>query len=77
MIETGKNCKKSFKPGDKVFGSAQGCFAERVVAQSNNVYLIPDGMNFEEAAGLFVTYPTSYAALVIRAKLQRGKFFFF
>lgn len=29
-------------------------------------------MSFEEAAGLSITYPTSYAALVIRAKLQKG-----
>ncbi|GBB86736.1 hypothetical protein RclHR1_13130002 [Rhizophagus clarus] len=73
IIKTGEKCKKSFKPGDKVFGSANGCFAERASAQSNNLYLIPDGMSFEEAAGLFLTYPTSYSALVIRAKLQKGE----
>ncbi|RIA84971.1 hypothetical protein C1645_782924 [Glomus cerebriforme] len=73
VIKTGAKCKKSFKPGDKVFGYAVGCFAERVSAQSNNVYLMPDGMSFEEAAGLSITYPTSYAALVIRAKLQKDE----
>ncbi|CAG8469375.1 5660_t:CDS:2 [Funneliformis caledonium] len=73
VIKTGKNCKKSFKPGDKVFGSAQGSFAERVAALSSDVYLIPDGLSFEEAAGLFVTFPTSYAALVIRAKLKKDE----
>ncbi|GET03306.1 NAD(P)-binding protein [Rhizophagus clarus] len=33
IIKTGEKCKKSFKPGDKVFGSANGCFAERASAQ--------------------------------------------
>jgi NADPH2:quinone reductase len=59
-----------------VFGNALGCFAELVLAQSNNVHLIPNGMSFEEAAGLSVTYPTSYAALVIRAKLQKGTVYY-
>ncbi|CAB4402780.1 unnamed protein product [Rhizophagus irregularis] len=73
VIKAGEKCKKSFKQGDKVFGGASGCFAERVSAQINNLHLIPDGMSFEEAAGLSITYPTSYAALVIRAKLQKGE----
>ena len=55
-----------------MFGFANGCFAERVSALSDNMFLIPDGMSFEEAAGLSITYPTSYSALVIRAKLQKG-----
>jgi NADPH2:quinone reductase len=53
-----------------VFGFANGCFAERVSALSDNMFLIPDGMSFEEAAGLSITY--RYSALVIRAKLQKG-----
>ena len=42
-----------------MFGSVNGCFAERVSAQSNNVYLVPDGLSFEEVAGLSITYPTT------------------
>ncbi|KJY02140.1 hypothetical protein TI39_contig129g00001 [Zymoseptoria brevis] len=35
--------------------------------------LAPDkGWNFADSAGLFVTMPTSYAALVDRAKIQKG-----
>lgn len=30
-------------------------------------------MSFNEAAGLFITYPTSYAALVLRGRIQAGE----
>ena len=33
---------------------------------------MPDGWSFEDAAGLFVTAPTSYAALVERAGVKKG-----
>ncbi|KAF8608812.1 NAD(P)-binding protein [Ceratobasidium sp. AG-I] len=62
-----------FKPGDKVFGSAQGAYAERVAAKWKSLHPIPAGFTFDEAAGLFVTWPTSYEALVGRAQLQPGE----
>ena len=34
---------------------------------------MPKGWSFDEAAGLFVTAPTSYGALVTRAKIQPGE----
>ncbi|KAF0343701.1 NADP-binding protein [Gigaspora margarita] len=61
------------KPGDKVFGCGQGCFAERIAVDIKNILPLPDGMSFEEASGLFVTCPTSYTALVVRAKLQKDE----
>jgi len=33
---------------------------------------VPDGWSFQEAAGLFVTAPTSYGALVVRAGIKAG-----
>jgi len=81
----------SFKPGDRVFGVAQGAFGERVIARQVDVLPLPDALSFDQGAGtckakksvpsyrlidlytgLFVTYPTSYEALVGRAKLQAG-----
>ncbi|KAG8680971.1 hypothetical protein FRC09_017846 [Ceratobasidium sp. 395] len=62
-----------FKPGDRVFGSAQGAYAERVAAKWQSLHPIPAGFGFEQAAGLFVTWPTSYEALVGRAQLQPGE----
>jgi NADPH2:quinone reductase len=34
---------------------------------------VPDGWSFADASGLFVTAPTSYAALVNRAKVKEGE----
>ncbi|KDN46199.1 hypothetical protein RSAG8_04426, partial [Rhizoctonia solani AG-8 WAC10335] len=62
-----------FKPGDRVFGSAQGTYAERIAAKWHSLHPIPNGFSFEQAAGLFVTWPTSYEALVGRAQLQPGE----
>ncbi|EGN99712.1 hypothetical protein SERLA73DRAFT_179859 [Serpula lacrymans var. lacrymans S7.3] len=63
----------SFKPGDRVFGSAQGCFAEKVAVQWEHVHLLPDNLTFDQSAGLFLTWPTSYEALVGRADLKPGE----
>ncbi|CAE6403645.1 unnamed protein product [Rhizoctonia solani] len=62
-----------FKSGDRVFGSAQGAYAERVTAKWQSLHPIPNGFSFDQAAGLFVTWPTSYEALVGRAQLQPGE----
>ncbi|KAK2463267.1 hypothetical protein APHAL10511_004922 [Amanita phalloides] len=62
-----------FKPGDRVFGAAQGSFAEKVAADWKQLLSLPDALDYDQGAGLFVTWPTSYEALVGRAKLQPGE----
>lgn len=62
-----------FQIGDHVFGSAQGSYAHKVCALETQLQPIPSGWNFLDAAGLFVTMPTSYAALFTRAHLQPGE----
>jgi NADPH:quinone reductase len=42
-----------FKRGDRVFGSAQGSLAERVVAKSDLVLPLPDTLSFDQGAGMF------------------------
>jgi len=66
-----KGC--SFKPGDRVFGAAQGAYAEKVAARWDRLVPLPANMSFEQGAGLFVTWPTSYEALVGRAELKPGE----
>jgi NADPH2:quinone reductase len=63
-----------YKVGDKVFGSAQGGYATLITATEERLRPIPKGWGFFEAAGLFVTAPTSYAALVQRAGVKKGIF---
>ncbi|KAG2186139.1 hypothetical protein INT43_002577 [Umbelopsis isabellina] len=67
-----KSTVPNFKVGDRVFGSGNA-YAEQVVVDAIKCIPIPSNLSFEEAAGLYVTYPTSYAALVLRAKLQPGE----
>ncbi|KAF9875831.1 zinc-binding dehydrogenase [Colletotrichum karsti] len=58
--------------GSRVFGATQGAFAEKCVAREKDILLIPDGWSYQEASGLFITAPTSYGALVVRAGIKAG-----
>ncbi|CAG1010109.1 alcohol dehydrogenase [Myxococcaceae bacterium] len=60
--------------GDRVLLSVPlGAFAERVVAPAKAVWKMPAQMSFEEGAAFPIVYPTSYAALVLRAQLRAGE----
>ncbi|EQB44537.1 zinc-binding dehydrogenase [Colletotrichum gloeosporioides Cg-14] len=64
--------KAKFPVGARVFGATQGAFAEKCVAREKELLPVPDGWSFQEAAGLFITAPTSYGALVVRAGIKSG-----
>ena len=60
--------------GDKVIVTTLGgAFAEKVVAEEKTTMPLPEGLNFEQAAGFAVTYGTSYHALTQSANLQAGE----
>ncbi|KAI9505874.1 hypothetical protein GGI25_001278 [Coemansia spiralis] len=62
-----------FKVGDRVFGSnVTGAYAEYIAVPSIQCFHIPSTLGFEQAAGMYITYPTSYAALVLRAQIKHG-----
>lgn len=62
-----------FKTGERVFGASQGAYATSVCAKDSELQRVPDNWDFESAAGLYLTGPTSYAALKLRANVQRGR----
>ncbi|CAG7850517.1 SubName: Full=Related to quinone reductase {ECO:0000313/EMBL:CCA67581.1} [Serendipita indica DSM 11827] len=62
-----------YKRGDRVFGAAQGSYADKVAANWNQLLPVPKSLTFRQAAGLFVTWPTSYEALTGRAQLKPGE----
>jgi NADPH:quinone reductase len=62
-----------FKAGDRVFGASQGAYATYILAKEDTLLPIPDSWSFEDAAGLYVTAPTAYGALVTRAHTQLGE----
>lgn len=62
-----------FQPGDRVFGAAQGAYAELISCPGASLHPVPKGWSFEDAAGMYITAPTAYAALVTRAKIHPGE----
>lgn len=67
------NPSPKFKPGDPVFGATQGAYSTHILAPESSLLPIPANWSFEDAAGLYVTAPTAYGALVTRAHTQPGE----
>ncbi len=60
--------------GDRVVANIDyGAARERVVAKAAQLVKIPDGLEFDRAAGLPVTYGTAYHGLKDRGALQSGE----
>jgi NADPH2:quinone reductase len=62
-----------FPAGTLVFGSAQGAFATHARARAAQLRRAPAGWTAAQAAGLFVTAPTAWAALAVRAGVRPGE----
>ena len=63
-----------WKIGDEVIHSGgSGSFCEEIVANEMAVLPKPPALSFEAAAGITITYLTSYHALVQRANIQPGE----
>lgn len=60
--------------GDSVIAmELVGAFAEKLVVEAAAVVPMPKGMDFATAAGISITYATSYYALKQRAQLRSGE----
>lgn len=60
--------------GDRVAGYARyGAARERLAIAAGRLVKLPEALDFDRAAGLCVTYGTSYYALKDRADLRRGE----
>ena len=65
---------KTVRKGDRVIAvPGWGGRVERLAVRADTLVPIPDAMSFEEAAGLIMTYGTSYYALKDRAGLKAGE----
>jgi len=63
-----------FDPGDRVMGwMGSGAARERVAIKVDRLVRLPDGLDFDRAAGLTVTYGTTVHALRDRAELKPGE----
>ena len=63
-----------FSPGDRVIGNiGWGAAREKVAVAADLLVAMPAGLDFDQAAGLTVTYGTTMHALRDRAKLKPGE----
>lgn len=53
-----------FETGDRVYGFADGCFAEFVCAKESELMPMPDGVSYDEAAAVPVAALTAFQGLV-------------
>jgi NADPH2:quinone reductase len=61
----------SLKPGDRVAGYMRyGAARERIAIAADRLAKVPPDLDFDRAAGLIVTYGTTYYALKTRAQLK-------
>ncbi len=62
-----------FKPGDAVFGSCRGAFAEYVCASESALAKKPDNVTFEQAASVPVAACTALQGLRDKGQIQPGQ----
>lgn len=62
------------KVGDRVMGYVgYGCAREKIAVPANRLAALPPDLPFERAAGLTITYGTTFHALRDRARLKSGE----
>ncbi|NIY70000.1 type I polyketide synthase [Streptomyces malaysiensis] len=62
-----------FAPGDRVVGVGTGALSSQVVGPVGNLWPIPAGITFAEAAGMPVAYCTVHYGLVYTARMRAGE----
>jgi NADPH:quinone reductase-like Zn-dependent oxidoreductase len=67
-----RRCETQFKPGDKVFGSCRGAFAEFVCTSESALVMTPDNVTFEQAASVLVAAFTTLWGLRDKGQIQPG-----
>ena len=72
-VETVGSNVTQFKPGDKVFGSCRGAFAEYARASEAALAMKPDNVTFEQACSVHVAALTALQGLRDRGHIQPGQ----
>ena len=64
-----------FKAGDRVYtsGSISGTYAECALCREEDLGKLPENISFEQGAGIWTPYATSYRALFQKAKVVSGE----
>ena len=72
-VEAVGNNVTQFHPGDEVYGSATGSFAEYIAVPANKVALKPANSSFEEAAAVPVAALTALQGLRDKGQVRSGQ----
>ena len=74
IVKTVGEAVQTVRPGDRVMGyCGWGAAREEIAVAASALAPIAASISFEEAAGLIVTYGTTYHALHDRARLRSGE----
>jgi NADPH:quinone reductase-like Zn-dependent oxidoreductase len=73
MVEAVGANIKGFLPGDQVMGTAEGSFAELVIAQPDKLVAKPAGLSFEQAAAVPISGTTALRAVRDKGTVQPGQ----
>ena len=72
VAAAGRNVTE-FEPGDEVYGTGEGSFAEYVRADAGNLALKPANLSFEQAAAVPVSGMTALQAVRDSARVKAGQ----
>jgi NADPH:quinone reductase-like Zn-dependent oxidoreductase len=72
-VETVGRGVRQFKPGDDVYGTVEGSFAEFACASATRFAAKPGNLTFEHAAAVPISGMTALAAVRDRGKVQPGQ----
>jgi NADPH:quinone reductase-like Zn-dependent oxidoreductase len=73
QVEAAGRNVSQFKPGDAVFGTCVGAFAEYVCASEQVLAVKPDNMTFEQAAAVPIAALTALQGLRDKGRIQPGQ----
>jgi NADPH:quinone reductase-like Zn-dependent oxidoreductase len=62
-----------FQPGDRVFGSVKGAYAEYGIATVNDLVKMSDNLTFEDAAAIKAGAESAWKAVFTEGELQAGQ----
>jgi NADPH:quinone reductase-like Zn-dependent oxidoreductase len=73
VVESVGKSVTQWKPGDEVFGAAEGACAEYVCVREDKVVRKPPNVSFEQCAGVPVAALTALQGLRNQGRIQRGQ----
>jgi NADPH2:quinone reductase len=62
-----------FQPGDRVMGRCPGAFSEYALMETIEAMPVPEGLGWEQAASVPLTFLVAFDMLVLQGRLQAGE----